>query len=199
MQLKKDNANAQYVHCCAHALNLVMMDCTACCKVAKDFLGLLQTTAVFVLESYKRMQVWKKVYKYSTTGNQLLRLLQKVNATRWWSKDRALQSILDNPSIPLNESKQCLTLLICLHTISNLEHFNADATFQANSLVANWCKFQNILVAFVFRDMFISSTQTSKYLQTNGIDLLTASKKVKTLQSEMLTMRNNFDFIHENA
>ena len=73
-QLKKDNANVQYIHCCAHALNLVMTNCTECCKVAKDFLGLLQTTAVFLLESHKRMQVWKKVNKDSTTGNQLLRL-----------------------------------------------------------------------------------------------------------------------------
>jgi hypothetical protein len=198
-QLKKDNANVQYVHCCAHALNLVMTDCTECCKVAKDFLGLLQTTAVCLSQSYKRMQVWKKINKDSTTGNQLLRRLQKVNATRWWSKDRALQSILDDPSVPLNDSKKFLTLLICLHTIGNLEDFNADATFQANSLLANWCKFQNILVAFVFRDMFNSSTPTSKYLQTNGIDLLTASNKVKTLQSQLLTMRNNFDLIHENA
>lgn len=37
-KLKQDNVDIQYVHCYAHALNLVMTDSTESCREAKDFL-----------------------------------------------------------------------------------------------------------------------------------------------------------------
>ena len=55
--LKKDNDGLIHVHCCAHALNLVLPNSTESCKSAKDFLGLLQNTALFISESLNRMLV----------------------------------------------------------------------------------------------------------------------------------------------
>ena len=71
-QLKKGNPDMQYVRCYAHALNLVMTDATERCKVANYFLGLLHSTATFISESLKRIQIWTKVNKESASGQQLL-------------------------------------------------------------------------------------------------------------------------------
>ena len=197
--LRKDNPSLLYVHCYAHTLNLVMTDSTESCKAAKDFLGLLQTTAVFISESHKRMLVWTKVNSESAEGQQLLRRLQKVNSTRWWSKDRALHSIFDDLNVPLVECKKFISLLVCLFTIANSDDFASDVVFKAKSLLDNWCKFESILIAFVYRDLFNVTTPTSNYLQTSGLDYLTAGRMINTLHSHLLAKRNGFDSLHKSA
>ena len=158
------------MHCYAHTLNLVMTSSTESCKLARDFLGLLQSTASFVSESHKRMQVWTAVNRDSAEGHQLLRRLQFVNVTRRWSKDKALGSVIDDFSVPFEKSKRYITLLKCLLTIAHSDDFTVEVNFKAQSLLQNWCKFQNILMAFVFRDLFNSTTSTSLYLKTRDLN-----------------------------
>lgn len=98
--LKENNNLLMYVHCFSHQLNLVLTKSIDSTKAVKDFFGLLQTTAVFISESHKRMTIWTEVNRDCTEGHQLLRRLQKVNCTRWWSKNRALESIFDDSSVP---------------------------------------------------------------------------------------------------
>lgn len=109
-RMKNDNESIIHVHCYAHALNLVMSSATESCKMAKDFLGLLNSTAVFISESHKRMSEWTKVNKEisEAEGHELLRHLQKINTTRWWSKDKALRSIFDDASVKLEKQKNFL-------------------------------------------------------------------------------------------
>ena len=167
-----DNPDLQHEHCVAHVLNLVMTDSTECCKIAKDFLGLLQTTANFISESHKRMQVWTKVNRRCTSGAQLLRRLQKINTTRWWSKDRALNSVFDDFSTPMQDRKKFLALLQCLIHIAYFGDFKAEVTFKAKCLLENWCKFQNIFLASIFTELCRVrwTALASEYLQKREVD-----------------------------
>jgi len=199
-KLKQDNEDIVHVHCQAHVLNLVMTDSIECCKQTKDFLGLLQNTAVLISESHKRMLVWTEVNKQVETGHNLLRRLQKIGATRWWSKDKALSSMFDdNTHSPLSDTRKFATLLICLHTISNSEDFNADVTFRANALLENWCKFKNILTAWIFCEMFRITSPTSSYLQTHDLNYQTDANLVNTMHSELIKMRAEFQKMHDNC
>jgi hypothetical protein len=53
--LKKEVPEALHVWCHAHVLNLVMTDVTKICVESIKFFGLLNAIAVFVRESYLRM------------------------------------------------------------------------------------------------------------------------------------------------
>ena len=189
----------KYVHCYAHALNLVMTDATESCRIAKDFMGLIQSIATFISESHKRMQVWAKVNMESASGQQLLHRLQTFCATRWWSKDRALESVFDHISVVQQKRNRFTTLITCLHAIGNTKDVTSEVAFKARSLLNNWCKFHNILMALIFRDIFNSTTPTLNYLQASGVDYLTAANKIKTLPTQLLAKRNNFSTIHKDA
>ena len=189
----------QYVHWYAHAINLVMRDATESCRVANDFLGLLQRTATFISESHKRTQVRTKISKELASGQSLLHRLQKFCATGWWSKDRALESVFNDTAMPLEKRNKFTTLLICLHAISNTDDFTSEVALKDGSPLENWCKFHNIFMATILHDLFNSTTTTSNYVQASGLDYLTAANKIKTLQTQLLAKRNNFSTIHKSA
>ena len=126
-QLKKNNTDMKYVCCYGHSLNLVMTESTESCKVTKDFLELLQSTANFISESHKWMQVWKMINNESASGQQLLHRHKKFCATRWWRIDRALDSVFDDISIALEEEQVHIIadMLACYKQYSRL-HFRSN-------------------------------------------------------------------------
>ncbi|CAI6346479.1 unnamed protein product [Macrosiphum euphorbiae] len=68
--LKSVNSNIVYTHC--NVLNLVMSE-----------------------YSHKRMETLTSITSVKHTGHDKLYKLQKIGATRWWSKDKALSSVMD--------------------------------------------------------------------------------------------------------
>lgn len=56
-RMKKENENMIYTHCVAHMLNLVIDDSTAACQTAENLFGLVQESAVFISQSYKRTTI----------------------------------------------------------------------------------------------------------------------------------------------
>lgn len=73
-----------------------------------------------------------------TPHNKLYRL-QKIFATRWWSKDKALSSIMDieyNESDDKIESSKFVTLLQFLTTIIH-RNFNSQTKYMAKTLISN--------------------------------------------------------------
>ncbi|KAG8175952.1 hypothetical protein JTE90_026936 [Oedothorax gibbosus] len=74
----------------------------------------------------------------------------------------------------------------------DFDDFKPDVTFKAKALLENWCKFQNILIASVFGELFDLTTPTSKYLQLSGVDYLTVLKNIKTLTADIRNKRDNF-------
>lgn len=83
---------------------------------------MVEQTAVFLSDSYKRMENWKSVTGKNHSGHNKLYILQKICTTRWWSKEKALSSIIDKEfttkTVLLKESK-LITLLQFLIEINN--------------------------------------------------------------------------------
>ena len=50
----------------------------------------------FISDSYKRMNIWTDVHDKKCNGAAKLNKLPKIGNTHWWSKQAALQGILDS-------------------------------------------------------------------------------------------------------
>ena len=105
----------------------------------------------------------------------------------------------DGFSVSLEKRSRFTSLLTCLHAISNTDDFTSEVAFKARSLLDNWCEFHNIFMTMIFRDLFKSTTPTSKYFQASGRDYLTAANKIKTLQTQLMAKRNNHSTIRKDA
>jgi hypothetical protein len=83
--LNKESPEQVHVWCYAHVLNLVMIDTTQVCNESTTLFGLLNSIAVFVRESYLRMNKWHENSKY--------KFISCIGDTRWWAKDRCLTKV----------------------------------------------------------------------------------------------------------
>ncbi|XP_050064310.1 uncharacterized protein LOC126553187 [Aphis gossypii] len=137
--LKSVNPNIVYTHCMGHVLNLVMSECSTDINLAEDLFGLVEQSAVFLSDSHKRMETWTSITSVRHTGHDKLYRLQKIGATRWWSKDKALSSVMD---LQLNiveideevDNAKFTTLLTFLTTVCH-GNFNSQSKFIAKSLI----------------------------------------------------------------
>lgn len=90
------NYNIIYTHCMAHVLNLVMTECTTNILLAENLFGLVQQSSAFLSDSHQRISVWTSITGAKNQAHNKLYRLQKIGTTRWWNKDKALSSIMDN-------------------------------------------------------------------------------------------------------
>ncbi|CAI6365579.1 unnamed protein product [Macrosiphum euphorbiae] len=113
-------------------------------------------------------------------SQQKLRRLQKIGITRWWAKDKALETIFD--------VNRYVVLLKTLYSIAYSDQFESKVSFEAQSILQIFLKFDTILVAFVFKTLFKYTTPVSKYLQTVSLDYLTAHQLLKSLEKQLSNM-----------
>lgn len=84
-RIKNDVPEAIFVHCCAHNLNLALVDSINVCADVKSFFGTLEQIYVYITESLPRLKLFEEVQKQiSDTGDKLL-TLKIISTTRWSS------------------------------------------------------------------------------------------------------------------
>jgi hypothetical protein len=68
--LKKVNPDIVNTHCMGHILNLVLSDFKNNLQMAEDLFGLVEQSAVFLIDSHKRMTKWMSITgeKHSARG-----------------------------------------------------------------------------------------------------------------------------------
>ena len=116
----------------------------------KKLYGVIESTAVFMRNSYKRMNVWKGFA--DKIGEDLLRRLKKICDTRWTSKDQALGAKKIGCFGTLNPQR--LVLLLVLHYIATSEEFEPKVAYEANNLRNHWMNIKVLLVAIVYSRIF---------------------------------------------
>lgn len=188
--IKQQNENSIYVWCYAHILNLCICD-TCDNLAAKNLFGLLNRLSTFFSDSYKRMDVWKKNQENLGAGVKKLKKLQKIGETRWWSREKALKWVF--------EGEDCLypTIVSALDFICTSKKFDQKSIFEATSLKDKLCKFQIILIAQLFLNIFDSIGRTSVYLQSSNLVLLAGWLMVENAIVEIGKI--NFDTIVSEA
>lgn len=181
-----------HVWCYAHVLNLVMIDVTSCTVSSQSLFGLLNTTAVFFRDSYKRMDIWEALL---SPGDH--RRLNLAGQTRWWAKDAALTKIF-GPTDAKDKSLY-ITLIEALEKIENDSAAKPAARADAKACKEAFLKYETILVAFIFRFIFDRTTCLSNYLQTEGLDIMKAFSMVQKTIKELKALREKFYTIKETA
>lgn len=189
-RIKSISCNCVYTWCYAHILNLVMVNVTQCVSCVKSFFGLLEMTAVFFTDSYKRSAVWTQQVS-SHHGHEKLARLKKISNTRWWSKPRALSTLFSSLADQTKELYS--TMLVCLEHISTSVHFDKNAINDARSLLHSWTRYETLLVAFLFMQIFEIVSPVSDYLQTLGLDILQAWRMVDSARSRISLIRSSFE------
>ncbi|XP_063820331.1 zinc finger MYM-type protein 1-like [Pseudophryne corroboree] len=188
--IKSESCKAVYTWCYAHILNLVIVDITQCVTPVKSLFGLLEKTACFFSESYKRLSVWKEQVSKQRHGQEKLSRLKKIGDTRWWSKPRALSTIFGSASDQSNELYS--TRLYCLEYISLSPEYESKIISKAEYLLHGWTRHETLLVSFMFMQIFEIVTPVSDYLQTAGLDILQAWRMVGTAKSLLQKLRTSF-------
>lgn len=185
-----------HIWCHAHLLNLVMIDATNKTIECTSFFGLLNSCAVFIKDSYKRMNTWKAI------GTETNRRLVNANDTRWWSKDTAVRSIFGRFGSPGgNQNDEALygILVTTLKHISSSHSIKNDIKCNALSLMKHLLSYKTVITAQVYLRIFERTTPLSKYLQTNGMDILQAQRMVNTTIKDLETISRDFKEVKKAA
>lgn len=86
--LASQSPNHVHVWCYSHVLNLVLSDTTQIVIESGSLFDLLNDTAVFIRESYQRVNIWEK-----ESHDKRHRRIAPIGETHWWAKHDALNKI----------------------------------------------------------------------------------------------------------
>lgn len=182
--LKKDNPNALFTWCASHRLNLAVNSGVESSTQAKCVLGLVEETAVFLKDSYKRMDCWSTIAKH-TKGYNNLKKLQLIGKTRWWSKEKAIRNLLGRPL-------DLCVVIQALHEIENSPSFDAKSSSAARSFKKSWLEYENILTALNLRNVLTMITPATNYLQTKGLNVSAAVGMMSNVYNELRDYRDKY-------
>ncbi len=103
-------------------------------------------------------------------GKVRARASTRNGKTRWWAKDNALRKVFGSFANPDN----CLyvDVILSLTAIQEDMTMKTTARIQARGFVEALLKYEIILTAQTFLRIFEQTSQVSKYLPTQGMDIL---------------------------
>ena len=179
-------SNPEHIHlwCYAHILNLVITDITQKPHQCTSLFGLLNGIAVFFKESHTRMDIWKESSR---------KVLSTIGETRWDSKFNAVLKIFGSYGDTSNAL--FVTIIEVLEGISKSEILNSDTRYKATSYLNSLSKYETILTANMYLRIFQHTSPTSKYLQTSGLDLITAQTMITETKNSLTAISRDFDHL----
>ena len=122
-------------------------------------------------------------------GQDKFKRLQKLGETRWWSKEKALITIYQDGALEEDDLKGVFTTLVkVLFNVSSSNCFDSKTSSEAQSLLENLTSYSNILTAHLFLKIFSFTGPASRYLQTRGLDYLSAWKCVESAKQNLKTI-----------
>lgn len=184
--------NQVHVWCYAHVLNLVLADTTEVAIPTGSLFSLMNEIAVFIGESYQRMNVWEQRSKDARH-----RRLSTIGETRWWAKDFALKKIFGSFGKP--DQSLYIDVLMTLSILQGQTNLKTTARVKARGFLEGLMKNETVLTAQLFLRIFEVTTPLSKYLQSSGLDILTAHKMVMTTQDTLKNMARDFEAVRQGA
>ena len=152
----------------------------------------LIVTIRFFSYSYKRMQVWRNILSNSQSGNDKLRRLQKIGSTRWNSKSQALKEIFHEVENSDYSNHRFKHLVEALHFFGFNKDIDPKTATTARDLLSQWQKFETILTAFIFLQIFKITTPVSRYLQTKNLDYVLAWNQITKLIADTDDLSGKF-------
>ena len=176
-RIKEQSPLALFVHCCAHNLNLCLIDSCTNCTETITFFGTLERIYSFFTRSMVRLQAYSEACKEVGLPELTFKRLQM---TRWSSRNQSVTMILHvYPA-----------LLLALENIQEIDR-RSEVITEANGISMAMNRVEFILQLLLWQSILKEITILSKYLQSNEMDLLSASQLVKTTLDNVSRLRNN--------
>lgn len=190
--LSSKSPNQVHVWFYAHLLNLVLADTTEVSLSSGSLFSLLNDIAVFFRESYQRMNVWEQGSQDSRHKRLFI-----IGETRWWAKDVALKRIFGSFGKP----DQCvyIDVLRTLDRCQGQESLKTTARVKAKGYLEGLRRYETVLTAQLFLRIFEVTTPLSKYLQTHGVDILSAHRMVLTTEDALKNISRDFESVKKAA
>ena len=156
-RVKEIAPNALYIHCCAHNLNLVLIDAVSSNLQAKHFFGTLESLYVFFSSSLPRLSILKdEQRKLVDSFMHKIKSIKGLSDTRWSSRKDAVEAVLQ--SLP--------ALILALKRILKGEiNCTAKQLSDASGLLTNLTKIEFLIFLFFWKKILDDSYYLSMYLQ----------------------------------
>lgn len=181
----------QHVWCYAHVLNLVLSDTTHSVIESGSLFDLLNDIAVF-RESYTRVGVWE-----TESQDKRHKRISPIGETRWWAKHDALRKISGNYGRP--HGGLFVEVVSTLSAIMNLKTLASNARSKAKGYRDGLRRYETVLTAQLFLWIFEFTSPLSKYLQTTGMDILSAHRMFSTTHDSLKKIARDFLVVKDAA
>lgn len=185
-RIKATTPNAEYVHCAAHNLNLVVNDSVSHVPQISQFFDILQKIYVFFSESLPRWQELNETVREDHNIKNLT--LKKLCPTRWSSRNNSLLALKND----FKSVMKCLTEII-LH--STKKTVREEALAIRNHLD----NFDFILLLTLESKVLEAINIASNCLQKEITDLNKASLYLNRASDELKKLRANFQEFLDDA
>ena len=166
---------ATYIHCCAHRLNLVLVDCVKETPVAEDFFALLEALYVCLSHS-KANALFMEIQRDQRAGIQP-RQLKRLIETRWASRHDSIEAV----------HATFKPMLSTLEAIANGNDSNQRVT--AEGLLLQARSFHFVICLIMFENLLAVTNALSKLLQGENLDLTVAVSLVKATEETLQDYR----------
>lgn len=180
--LASESPNQVHIWCYAHVLNLVLGDTTSAVIESASLFSIVNDVAVFIKDSYKHMKMWEEV-----SDDKRHRRLSPIGETRWWAKDQALSKIFGCFGNP--DNALYVDLILTLKRIVEDMSIKAHVRARAKGYMESLLKHETVLTA----------SPLSRYLQTSGMDLITAHRLVMGAQDSLKSCNRDMDGVTKAA
>lgn len=176
-RIQRENPYCIYTWCMSHRFNLAMKSGTGSSEKVKEILQHVEETAKLFRSSHVRMNVWVDVVK-NTPGINSQKRLKIIGTTRWSSKQDAVAAIIGNET--------CLYVLIkSLLKVCSLPNSDSSLLILASNILKFWLQYEIVLTTFILHNIFSLLLPTTKYLQTNGQNIVDGIKSLKKCISQL--------------
>lgn len=177
--------HAIYIHCYAHRLNLVLIDCVKNLDELANFFSTIQTLYNFISNSNSRHELFVKSQK--ELGLQVLELERTV-ATRWFYWYRSIYKIR-------------VRYEAILAVLDSLSESTNEASMEASGLKLRMESWRFIFCLFVAEKLFIQTNCLSEQLQEKGISIVRTVDLIRSTKTNLANMRadSEYDKLYDEA
>lgn len=183
--IKENNPGCIYIWCLSHRFNLALKAAGKLSWQITFVLTIAEDAAKLFRGSYKRMDVWAEVAK-STPNFNSLRRLKLIGTTRWSSQQDAIRSII--------ETKTNLYVLIkALLKLCSLKKLDGNALLAATNTLTCWLRYENVVQTYVLHKIFCTTDQTTKFLQSYGLNIIDAFDSIKDCYDNLELCKSKMD------
>ncbi|KAI4804154.1 hypothetical protein KUCAC02_025791, partial [Chaenocephalus aceratus] len=123
--------------------------------------------------------------------------VESYECTRWWAKHEPLKKVFGSFGKP--EDGLYIDVLLTLSAIQKQATVKPCIRVMARGYAESLLKYETILTAQIFLRIFEHTSPLSKYLQTAGLDILSAHRMVASTQDTLKSLGRDFESVKKAA